>query len=83
MIFWDYLAVQNGAQHVGLVDLLAGRKNHLHAVVVAQRAAMEEVHGTQLLHTNRQTRAEQQNDDFNSFLKMAQKLFDIQITNLW
>lgn len=47
-----YLAVQNGAQHVGLVDLLAGRKNHLHAVVVAQSAAVEEVHGTQLLHTN-------------------------------
>lgn len=51
-----YLAVQNGAQHVGLVDLLAGRENHLHAVMVAQSAAVEEVHGAQLLHTDQHAR---------------------------
>lgn len=59
MLFLGYLAVQNGAQHVGLVDLLAGGENHLHAVVVAQSAAMEEVHSTQLLHTNQQAREKQ------------------------
>lgn len=55
--------MQNGAQHVGLVDLFTGRKNHLRAVVAAQSAAVEEVHGTQLLHTNHQTRAKQRSQN--------------------
>lgn len=46
-----YLAVQNGAEHVGFMDLLTGTKNHFHVVVVTQSAGIVEVHSTQLLHT--------------------------------
>lgn len=46
-----YLAVQNGAEHVGFMDLLTGTKNHFHVVMVTLSAGMVEVHNTQLLHT--------------------------------
>ena len=46
-----YLAVQNGAEEAGFVDLLTGRQNHFHLVVVAQSAGMTEVDPTQLLYT--------------------------------
>lgn len=46
-----YPAVQNGAEHVGFMDLLTGTKNHFHVVVVTQSAGMVEVYSTQLLHT--------------------------------
>lgn len=46
-----YLAVQNGAKHVGFMDLLTGTKNHFHVVMVTQSAGMVEVHSTQLLQT--------------------------------
>lgn len=44
-----YLAVQNGAEHVGFMNLLTGTKNHFHVVMVS--VGMVEVHSTQLLHT--------------------------------
>lgn len=33
-----YLAVQDGAEEAGSVDLFTGRQNHLHVVVAAQDA---------------------------------------------
>lgn len=47
----DYLAVQDGAEEVGFVDLLTGRQNHLHPVMVAQGAGMVKVDCAQVLDT--------------------------------
>ena len=44
-------AVQNAAEEACLVDLLAGRQDHLHVVVAALPAFLVEVYRTQLLHT--------------------------------
>lgn len=46
-----YLAVQNGAEEVGFVDLLTGRQNHFHLVMAIHSAGMVEVDSTQLLDT--------------------------------
>ncbi len=45
-----YLAVQNGAEEVGFVDLLTGRQNHFHLVMVAQSARVVEVYIAQVLY---------------------------------
>lgn len=47
----NYLAEQNGAEEVGFVDLLTGRQNHFHLLMVEHGAGMVEVHSTQLLYT--------------------------------
>lgn len=46
-----YLAVQNGAEEVRFVDLLAGGQNHFHLVMAIQSAGMVEVYRTQILDT--------------------------------
>lgn len=51
----EYLAVQNGAEEVGLVDLLTGGQNHVH-LVVAQGAGVVQVYSTQVLHTTERIR---------------------------
>lgn len=39
-----YLAVQNGAEEAGFVDLFTGGQNHFHLVMVAQSAGVVEVY---------------------------------------
>lgn len=46
-----YLAVQNGAEEAGFVDLLTGGQNHFHLVMVAQSAGVVKVYSAQLLYT--------------------------------
>lgn len=46
-----YLTVENGAEEVGFMDLLTGRKHHFHLFMLAQSAGTVEVYSAQLLHT--------------------------------
>lgn len=43
--------MQDGAEEAGFVNLLTGRQNHVHLVMVAESAGMVQVYVAEVLYT--------------------------------